>query len=67
MPKTNETKWIDTSSTKLRNNYNQWWKEHEKKLNETFLRYGIDSLKLKTDQDYVKPLMNLFKRRINKL
>jgi len=64
---TNETKWIDTSNTKLRNKYYNWWKEHEKRLNETFLRYGIDSLKLKTDQDYVKPLMNLFKRRINKL
>jgi uncharacterized protein (DUF58 family) len=64
---TNKTRWIDTSNKKLRNNYNAWWKDHEKKLNETFLRYGVDSLKLKTDQDYVKPLMNLFKRRINKL
>lgn len=63
----NETRWIDTSNKRIRNNYNAWWKEHDKKLNETLLRYGIDSLKLKTDQDYVKPLMNLFKRRINKL
>jgi len=63
----NETRWIDTSNKKIRNYYNAWWKEHEKKLSETLLRYGVDSLKLKTDQDYVKPLMNLFKRRINKL
>ena len=64
---TNEIKWINTSNKKIRTNYNNWWKEHEKNLNETFMRYGIDSLKLRTDQDYVKPLMNLFKRRINKL
>lgn len=64
---TNEIRWIDTSNKKIRTNYNNWWKEHEKNLNETFLRFGIDFLKLRTDQDYVKPLMNLFKRRINKL
>ncbi|MBI5538947.1 MAG: DUF58 domain-containing protein [Bacteroidia bacterium] len=63
---TNEIRWVDTSSSTVRNNYKSWWIQKDKALNEIFLKYGIDSLKLKTDQDYVKPLMNLFKRRINK-
>ncbi len=63
---TNEIRWVDTSSSNVRNNYKSWWIKKDKALNEIFLKYGIDSLKLKTDQDYVKPLMNLFKRRINK-
>ncbi len=63
---TNEIRWVDTSNQTIRNNYSNFWKQKEKEINETFLRYGVDNLKLKTNQDYVKPLMNLFKRRINK-
>lgn len=63
---TNTIRWVDTSNSNLRSNYANFWLQKEKKLNEIFLKYGVDNLKLKTDQDYVKPLMNLFKRRINK-
>ncbi|PIP55180.1 MAG: DUF58 domain-containing protein [Bacteroidetes bacterium CG23_combo_of_CG06-09_8_20_14_all_32_9] len=63
---TGKIRWIDTSDKTIHNNYNNWWIQQNKQLNEIFLRYGIDSLKLRTDVDYVKPLMNFFKRRINK-
>ncbi len=63
---TNEIRWLDTSNSNTRNNYSNFWKQREKEINEIFLRYGVDNLKLRTDQDYVKPLMNLFKMRINK-
>jgi len=63
---TNAIRWVDTSNSNFRNNYANFWLKKEKYLNEIFLKYGIDNLKLRTDVDYVKPLMNLFKRRINK-
>ena len=63
---TNAIRWIDTSNSNFRNNYANFWLQKEKNLNEIFLKYGVDNLKLRTDFDYVKPLMNLFKRRINK-
>ncbi len=55
--------WIDTSSRKIRENYKKWWNEHNKYLTTLFLRSGIDSAHFTTDRDYVKPLVNLFKKR----
>jgi uncharacterized protein (DUF58 family) len=55
--------WVDSSSKKTRDNYSQWWNQEQSKLIETFNRYGIDSVRVRTDEDYVKPLMNLFKQR----
>ncbi len=55
--------WIDTSNRKVRENYKKWWIEQDKYLSTLFLRSGVDSAHFKTDQDYVKPLVNLFKRR----
>lgn len=64
---TGEIRLIDTSNPRFRNNYSNWWKNHSQNLSELFLRHGVDSLKLRTDSDYVKPLRTLFKKRINKL
>jgi len=55
--------WVDTSSKKTRNDYTKWWTEHDKYLNRLFLKSGVDAANFSTDQDYVKPLVNLFKKR----
>ncbi len=60
---TGELRWIDTLSGKVRDQYSSWWKEHNNSLNELFLKTGIDSVSISTDEDYVKPLIKLFKRR----
>ncbi len=60
---TDDLKWVDTSSRKVRNNYEKWWLDLNAKQKEIFTKAGVDSVSLKTDQDYVKPLMNLFKKR----
>jgi len=60
---TGEKKWIDTSDTGLRMNYRNWWVEHEKAVQSAFTRSGVDSARIATDQDYVRPIMNLFKQR----
>ena len=60
---TGEKKWVDTSDTDLRMNYRNWWVEHEKVVQSAFTRSGVDSARISTDQDYVRPLMNLFKQR----
>jgi len=62
-PETGAELWVDSSDIQLRKNYQLWWTKHEKQLNDTFSRFGIDSVSLHTDQDYVRPLLNLFKRR----
>jgi len=60
---TGKTKWIDTSSAKVRDNYARQIRSKSEYLDTVFGRYGVDSAKVYTGKDYVKPLMNLFKRR----
>jgi len=55
--------WIDSSDIGIRTHYNKWYTQHLGSLNDTFLRSGIDVARIRTDQDYIKPLMNLFKKR----
>ncbi len=60
---TGKTKWIDSSSSAVRAQYNKYWKVRQAKLSTTFSKYSVDNVMLSTDQDYIKPLIGLFKRR----
>ena len=60
---TGHEQWIDTSSAKLRNSHQAWWKERQVRLAETFTKSNVDSVSVRTDQDYVKSLLNLFAKR----
>ena len=60
---TGHEQWIDTSSKALRNAHHAWWKEKQQKLNDTFTHSNVDSVSVRTDQDYVKALLNLFAKR----
>lgn len=54
---------LDTSSSKVRNAQREWWKQQCERLDEIFKKSGVDSVSVRTDQDYVKALMNLFAQR----
>ncbi len=60
---TGHEQWIDTSSKKLRNAHHAWWKSHQQKLNDVFTHSNVDSVSVRTDQDYVKALLTLFAKR----
>lgn len=60
---TGEYQWINTSNRKNREMYNNWWTENEQRIKSVFTRCGIDHVAVKTDEDYVKALMSLFKKR----
>ena len=55
--------WIDTSDSATRQTYNKWWYDRQKKMLEVLGRNGVDVASISTDEDYVKSLMGLFKRR----
>jgi uncharacterized protein (DUF58 family) len=55
--------WIDTNDPGLRSNYSSFWNRHDQSLNLLFKRLGVDSAIIPTGENYVKPLMNLFKLR----
>jgi len=58
-----EYTWIDTSDKYVREAYTQWWKSRQDSLNDMFLKRGVDNVMIRTDEDYVKPLIKLFKQR----
>ncbi len=60
---TGEDKWIDSSSATTRRAYEKWWTNHIEIIRNTFKRCGVDSAELRTDTDYVKPLIMLFEKR----
>jgi uncharacterized protein (DUF58 family) len=60
---TGQYAWVDTTSVKLRRNYANWYKTMDASVNETLVKAGVDFVSIATDQDYVRPLINLFKKR----
>jgi len=60
---TGEYAWVDTTSLSVRRNYAQWYQKMDASVNDTLVRAGVDFVSMATDEDYVKPLINLFKKR----
>ena len=53
--------WVDTAITSVRNEYAQAWRNNQNDLEQLFTRTGIDHVSVRTDEDYVKALMHLFR------
>lgn len=60
---TGSEQWIDTSSPVVRKMHHQWWIDSQTKLNTTFTKSQVDAVSIRTDQDYVRALLNLFAKR----
>ncbi len=55
--------WIDTSNNYIRDIYRHSWRRRSEDMNEMLSKLGVDFTSISTGEDYVKPLINLFKRR----
>lgn len=60
---TNEDIWIDTSDRNFRANYISWHNTHKRYIENLFTKNGIDNISISANEDYVKPLIKLFKQR----
>ena len=60
---TGAERFIDTSSADVRRAQAAWWRKKSDYLRDTFTRSNVDSVSVRTDQDYVGALMNLFAKR----
>lgn len=58
-----EIKLIDTSSSKIRKNYKNQMSLNFKKFNDVFTRNGAGTISCRTDESYIKKLLNYFKNR----
>ena len=60
---TGHEQYIDTSSRKVRKAHHDWWENRQNLLQDTFTKSNVDSVSIRTDQDYVSSLMTLFAKR----
>jgi uncharacterized protein (DUF58 family) len=60
---TGHEQYVDTSSRRVREVHGQWWRTRQRKLEELFTHSNVDSVSVRTDEDYVKALMGLFAKR----
>jgi uncharacterized protein (DUF58 family) len=56
-------RWIDTSSSTVRQRFKEIMQQRGADLDRTFILHGIDNTLIYTNEDYVRPLMQLFKKR----
>lgn len=56
-------RWIDTSSKRVRQAYDQWWYKRQQVMSDTLTRSNVDLAQVATDEDFVKSLLALFKKR----
>lgn len=60
---TGEKVWVDTSSASTRKAYADHWTKTNTLIDHALSRARVDNVRIATDEDYVKSLMKLFKRR----
>lgn len=60
---TGQERWIDTGIKRVRDGYSAHWKSQVEMRRDIFRKSGVDFVDLETGSDYVKPLIQLFKRR----
>ena len=53
--------WVDTAIAAVRNDYAQAWRENQNDIQQLFTRTGVNHVSIRTDEDYVKALMHLFR------
>lgn len=57
---------VDTSSKKVRQEYQKKRRVAKEKLRDHFLRMKIDTIELETNKSYIRPLMTFFRRRMHR-
>lgn len=60
---TGKVAWVDSSSKQFRHQYSVNRLKFDHDLKDLFNKSGIDTTTVRTNESYVKPLMNLFKKR----
>ncbi len=62
-PESGKQLWVDTSSSAVRREYAERWRRHDEAITAAFVSCGIDVAAINTGEDYVRPLISLFKHR----
>ena len=61
-PETGARVWADTSLESVRGAYAKAWRDQQQALDTLYTKTGIHNISIRTDEDFVKALMRLFKQ-----
>lgn len=56
-------RWIDSSSKRVREAYDQWWQNRQREMADSFKKSRVDAVSIRTEDDYVRALITLFEKR----
>ncbi|MDR1723668.1 MAG: DUF58 domain-containing protein [Tannerella sp.] len=56
-------RWIDSSAASVRRIYSGWWSRRQDEMTQLFNKCRVDSVSIRTEDDYVKSLLALFHKR----
>ena len=60
---TGQERWIDSSYARVRAAYKEWWDRRQAAMSDSFKKCRVDSVSVRTEDDYVKALIALFDKR----
>ena len=60
-PETGARVWTDTGLESVRKAYAEAWRQQQEALETVYSKTGMNHVSMRTDEDYVKALMRLFK------
>lgn len=60
---TGAMRWIDTSSKRVRKSYEKAWYDRQQTLSSSTTRSGVELAQIRTDEDYVKALLGIFRKK----
>ncbi|MDR1781298.1 MAG: DUF58 domain-containing protein [Tannerella sp.] len=60
---TGTERWVDSSSERVRDAYKNWWDSRQAEMENSFKKCRVDSVSIRTEDDYVKSLLTLFGKR----
>ena len=60
---TGAERWIDTSSKRVRKAYERAWYDRQQRLSTMTARSGVELAQIRTDEDYVKALLAVFRQK----
>ena len=60
---TDQTLYVDTASVETRLRYNNYWRDSQHRLQQQMAKNRVDMVSIRTDEDYVKALITLFRMR----
>jgi uncharacterized protein (DUF58 family) len=60
-------RWIDTGDRRVREEFQRFWRKQRQERRSMFIRCKVDMIRVRIDRPYIRPIVDFFKMRENRL